>query len=174
MTGPGDRGPYPMCAKCGLREALSYRAGALCEPCKQLNYLRARKAAAEALEVAKRLYAVDRDRYKPVFEFINSSIKQQRRADLTLKCVRQLEMRERHSQVADVRSYLSGMIRRLLEAEDAESFRRRRGGDDFIRDFTGKIIEAIRATNQHPQPSRRSRNIGRGENRRCDRQSRGK
>jgi hypothetical protein len=114
-----------------------------------------------ALEIAKRLYRVDRDRYKSSFEFVNSSIKRYRRSDLTLECMRRLEERERQSPVADVRSYLAGTLRRLIDAEEAATLRSTRGGDDFIREFTGKIIEAIDAANKHSQPERRSRHIRR-------------
>jgi hypothetical protein len=106
--------------------------------------MRARADVTKATQIAKRLYLADRARYRPIFEFMNSTIKKSRRADLALRCVEQLEEREaRGAPVADVRAYLAGTLRRLLGAEEAVALRRERGGENFLAEFTSKIVEAI-------------------------------
>lgn len=87
----------------------------------------------ECFEIAEQLYNSNRERYKPIYEFIHSSVKQRKPIPIILRCVRSLAERETGgadrppNPVADVRSYLGGTLRKLEEEAGSKGLRRGEG-----------------------------------------------
>jgi len=98
----------------------------------------------QAHAIADRLYRTDRQRYKPVFESINSSVKQRKSPAMILQCVKRLADRDATDPVADPREYLGGTLRKLEQERDAT---RLRTGDGPS--LLGDILNRAQARAKH-------------------------
>ena len=85
------------------------------------------KCVRESLAIADTLYRADSLRYKVLYPWINSSVKQKRSPALVLQTLKRLQEKEASEKKAiDVAQYLGGTLRKLEQERDTK--RLRKGG----------------------------------------------
>jgi hypothetical protein len=112
----------------------------------------------KALAIIERLYASDKERYQPLYACVYKAARMRIAPALILRAVERIAQKENGDRPAlDLREYFFATARKLEEEKKSVEYRKERGGENFLKEFTARIKEAAEAVNAKANRKRRDR-----------------
>jgi hypothetical protein len=110
----------------------------------------------KALAIVERLYYSNEDRYQPLFACVYKAARMRIAPALILRTVERIAQKDSGERPAlDLREYFFATARKLQEERKAAEYRKERGGENFLQEFTARVKAAAEAV--HAKANRKRR-----------------